>query len=73
MAISFALMATIVRQAPAAQAASPAYLIPVFGVVLAFLIRGEQLQFVEIAGGALVVLGVFLLSTANIRGAPAAE
>ncbi|MFT7598277.1 MAG: drug/metabolite transporter (DMT)-like permease [Acidimicrobiales bacterium] len=67
MAISFALMATIVRQAPAAQAASPAYLTPVFGVVLAFLIRGETLQLVEIAGGALVVLGVFLLSSANIR------
>jgi drug/metabolite transporter (DMT)-like permease len=67
MAISFALMATIVRQAPAAQAASPAYLIPVFGVFLAWLIRGDGLELIEFIGGALVVAGVFLLSTASVR------
>lgn len=67
MAISFALMATIVRRAPAAQAASPAYLTPVFGVILAWLIRGDGLKPIELVGGALVVVGVFLLSTASIR------
>lgn len=71
MAVSFALMATIVRHAPAAQAASPAYLIPVFGVFLAFLIRDEQLELIELIGGALVVLGVFLLSRASVRNATA--
>ena len=69
MAVTFALMATIIRHAPAAQAALPAYLIPVFGVFLAWLIRGEHLDPIELVGGALVVAGVFVLSWANNRSA----
>ncbi len=72
MAITFALMATIIRHAPAAQAALPAYVIPVFGVLLAWLIRDERLEAVELFGGALVVAGVFVLSWANNRARSAA-
>lgn len=67
MAVTFALMATIIRHAPAAQAALPAYVIPVFGVLLAWLIRSERLEPIELLGGALVVGGVFVLSWANNR------
>jgi drug/metabolite transporter (DMT)-like permease len=66
-AITFALLATVVRRATPTQAAASAYLIPVFGVFFGWLIRDERLGLVEAAGGALVVAGVYLLVTGAAR------
>ncbi len=66
-AVTFALLATVVRRATPTQAAASAYLIPVFGVFFSWLIRGEVLGLTEAAGGVLVVAGVYLLVTANAR------
>ena len=59
-AVTFALLATVVRRATPTQAASSAYLIPVFGVFFGWLIRDERLGWTEAAGGVLVILGVYL-------------
>lgn len=66
-AVTFALMAIIVKRAAATQAAATAYLIPISGVFFGWLIRGERLGTVELVGGVLVVAGVYLLVTANAR------
>ncbi|MFT4655921.1 MAG: drug/metabolite transporter (DMT)-like permease [Candidatus Aldehydirespiratoraceae bacterium] len=66
-AVTFALMATIVKRAAATQAAATAYLIPISGVFFGWLIRGERLGTIELVGGVLVVAGVYLLVTANAR------
>lgn len=66
-AVTFSLMATVVRRATPTQAAATAYLIPVFGVFFGWLIRGERLGWVEIAGGVLVVVGVVIVVTAANR------
>ena len=47
-AVTFALMATVVRRATPTQAAGTAYLIPVFGVFFGWLIRSERLGLIEI-------------------------
>ncbi len=70
-AVTFALLATVVRRATPTQAAATAYLIPLSGVFFGWLIRGEVLGLVELAGGALVVVGVFVLVTENARRAVA--
>jgi len=64
-AVTFSLMATVVKRATPTVAASTAYLIPLFGVFFGWLIRGEVLGLVEAAGGLLVVAGVYLVVTAN--------
>ncbi len=71
-AVTFALMATIVKRAAATQAAATAYLIPISGVFFGWLIRGERLGAIELIGGVLVVTGVYLLVTANARARMAA-
>jgi len=71
-ALTFALLATVVRRATPTQAASTAYLIPVFGVFFGWLIRGERLGLAEAVGGVLVIAGVYLLVTAAARQAAAA-
>lgn len=71
-AVTFALMATIVKRATATQAAATAYLIPISGVFFGWLIRGERLGTVELIGGVLVVAGVYLLVTATARAKMAA-
>ncbi|MEM7091452.1 MAG: EamA family transporter [Actinomycetota bacterium] len=70
-AVTFALLATVVRRATPTQAASSAYMIPLFGVFFGWLIRDERLGWTEVAGGLLVVLGVYVLVTANARQAAA--
>lgn len=72
-AVTFALMATIVRRAAATQAAATAYLIPISGVFFGWLIRDERLGTVELVGGVLVITGVYLLVTANARARTAAS
>ncbi len=66
-AVTFALIATVVRRATPTQAASTAYMIPLFGVFFGWLIRDERLGVAEVLGGSLVVLGVCIVVTA---GAP---
>ncbi len=69
-AVTFSLLATVVKRATPTQAAASAYLIPVFGVLFGWLIRGEVLGLAEVVGGLLVVIGVYLVVTANARAAP---
>lgn len=71
-AVTFTLLATVVKRATPTQAAASAYLIPVFGVLFGWLIRGEVLGLIEVLGGLLVVVGVYLVVTANARRAPPA-
>ncbi len=71
-AVTFSLLATVVRRATPTQAAASAYLIPVFGVLFGWLIRSERLGLAELVGGALVVTGVYLLVNAAARQAEAA-
>ena len=63
-AVTFSLIATVVRRATPTQAAATAYLIPLFGVLFGWLIRDERLGLAELVGGALVVLGVLIVVTA---------
>ena len=72
-AVTFALLATVVRRATPTQAASTAYMIPLFGVFFGWLIRDERLGLAELAGGVLIIAGVYLLVTANTRQAAAAS
>lgn len=69
-AVTFALMATVVRRATPTQAAATAYMIPLFGVFFGWLIRDEVLGVIELLGGVLVVIGVCVVVTA---GAPRAR
>jgi drug/metabolite transporter (DMT)-like permease len=69
-AVTFSLMATVVKRATPTVAASTAYLIPLFGVFFGWLLRNEVLGWVEAVGGVLVVAGVFLVVTPN-HGGPA--
>ena len=66
-AVTFTLIATVVRRATPTVAASTAYLIPLFGVFFGWLIRDEVLGAVEAIGGLLVVAGVYVVVTANNR------
>jgi len=68
-AVTFSLMATVVKLATPTQAASTAYLIPVFGVFFGWLIRDETLGAAELLGGALVITGVYLLVNSTTRTA----
>jgi len=68
-AITFSLMATVVKKATPTVASSTAYLIPLFGVFFGWLIRDEVLGGIEAIGGALVVLGVYVVVTGNARAA----
>lgn len=64
-AVTFALMATVVRRATPTQAAATAYMIPLFGVFFGWLIRDEVLGRIELLGGFLVVVGVGVVVTAG--------
>ena len=66
-AVTFSLIATVVQRATPTQASATAYLIPVFGVFFGWLIRDERLGLAELAGGMLVVVGVYLLATSSSR------
>ncbi|NNE10741.1 MAG: EamA family transporter, partial [Ilumatobacter sp.] len=71
-AVTFTLLATVVRRATPTQAAATAYLIPLFGVFFGWVIRDERLGAVELAGGVLVVVGVTVVVTATApRARPA--
>lgn len=67
MAVSFSLFATVLRRAPAIQGASIAYLTPLFGVLVGWLIRSESLSAVELVGGFLVLIGVGCVATDGAR------
>ncbi len=68
-AVTFALLATVVKLATPTQAASTAYLIPVFGVFFGWLVRDETLGAIEVIGGTRVVAGVYLLVDSTTRKA----
>lgn len=67
-AVTFTLMATVVRRATPTQAAASAYMIPLFGVFFGWLIRDEVLGRVELIGGTLIVVGVSIVVTASNPG-----
>jgi drug/metabolite transporter (DMT)-like permease len=66
-AVTFALLATVATRATPTQAAASAYLIPVFGVTFGALFRDERPGLMEVAGGVLVVAGVYLVVTSAAR------
>lgn len=68
-AITFSLLATVVKRATPTVAASTAYLIPVFGVFFGWLIRDEVLGLAEAIGGLLIIAGVYIVVTGNAREA----
>ncbi len=71
-AVTFSLMATVVKKATPTVAASTAYLIPLFGVFFGWLIRDEVLGAIEAIGGVLVIIGVYIVVTASARAQAAA-
>ncbi len=66
-AVTFALLATVATRATPTQAAASAYLIPVFGVTFGALFRDERPGLLQVLGGALVVVGVYLVVTSAAR------
>lgn len=64
-AVTFSLMATVVKRASPTVAASTAYLIPVFGVFFGWIFRGEVLGIIEAIGGVLIVVGVYFVVNSN--------
>jgi drug/metabolite transporter (DMT)-like permease len=66
-AVTFALLATVATRATPTQAAASAYLIPVFGVTFGAVFRDERPGLMELAGGVLVVAGVYLVVTSAAR------
>ena len=62
MAIPFALLATVLRRAPAIQGAAVAYLIPLFGVLASRVIRGEHIDPIQLVGGVIVLVGVMAVN-----------
>ncbi|MEM9561008.1 MAG: EamA family transporter [Actinomycetota bacterium] len=66
-AVTFALLATVATRATPTQAAASAYLIPVFGVTFGALFRDERPGLIQVAGGVLVVVGVYLVVTSAAR------
>ena len=70
LAVTFALMAKVTVEGSATQASSVAYLTPVFGVLFAWVIRSNRLSAAEWVGGALLVLGVALVTSARPASAP---
>lgn len=60
-ALTFALLATVVKRATPTQAAASAYLIPVFGVFFGWSLRGDRLGVAELIGGLFVIFGVYLV------------
>ena len=71
--VTFTLLSTITLYASPTQAASTAYLMPFFGVLIAWLIADETLGWSELFGGLLVVAGVFFVVTAPGRAARVAK
>ncbi len=69
MALTFVLMAKVTVEASATHASSVAYLTPLFGVLFAWIIRNNRLSAAEWVGGALLVLGVVLVTKA-VRPTP---
>ena len=64
LALTFVLMAKVTVEASATHASSVAYLTPLFGVLFAWIIRDNRLSAAEWIGGALLVVGVALVTTA---------
>ncbi|MCP5025254.1 MAG: DMT family transporter [Actinomycetia bacterium] len=62
MAAPFTLMATVISRASATEAAATAYLIPFFGALVSAVWTGELLEPIEWAGGAMLLVGVWLVN-----------
>ena len=67
----FATWMTLLRRYPAGRLATIAFLTPLFGVALGHVMRGEALTFSLIAGGCLVGVGIFLVSSDRTAHRPA--
>ena len=60
--LCFAIWMILLRRYPAGRLATIVFLAPIFGVGLGSLMRGEALTMALLIGGALVGLGIFLVS-----------
>lgn len=60
--VAMVVFLTVLTRLDATQAAVSNYLIPGFGVLLAWLLLGERLQVAAIAGGSLVLAGTLLVT-----------
>ncbi len=60
--VSMILFLTVLTRLDATQAALSNYLIPMFGVIIAWLLLGERLQPMAIAGGVLVLASTLLVT-----------
>ena len=61
--ICFGVWMVLLRRYPAGRLATVAFLTPLFGVALGHAMRGEALTVSLVAGGCLVGLGIFLVSS----------
>lgn len=66
-ALAYITWAQVLRQLPLAQAASLLYLIPPVALVVSFLWLGERVGAASLGGGALAIVGVFVLSRSGRR------
>lgn len=66
--VSMIIFLTVLRRLDATQAAVSNYLIPGFGIVIAWLVLGERLRPAAIVGGALVLASTLLVTVWEDRG-----
>jgi len=61
--VCFTIWMLLLKRYPAGKLATLAFLTPFFGVALGGLMRGEQLTIALLGGGALVAIGIYLVSS----------
>lgn len=71
--LSFGLWFTALRWGGAATTSSYLFLVPLFSVLLAFIILGEHIMPIQILGGILVGASLYLVNSARGAGRPGTE
>lgn len=71
-AVPITIFMQLIRRAGPTRAAMTGYLVPTFATLLGVAVLGERIAPVEALGGAVVLAGVFLVSTSRARAAKGA-